>query len=317
MNNPKVSVIIPCYNAGKTIAASLQSLVNQTYKDFEVIVANDGSTDDSAKVVNNFQSKLDIHFIEQPNSGVSTARNNALANARGEYITFLDADDLYDPYFLQDGIDKLEKYDVDVSICQYNFVNNLNDAEGSFSDTCDRLDSAGLIELYYHHRIQKVNFWGGVFRKSIIKQYGILFPTDIKYGEDSLFVCQYFLHCQRGGIYIQYPHYRYYINPGSATNKVTYQVVQNIEASRRIDHLLQADGMGIFTARAIWSAAKSFSDNDDFFERLSKEYDIRQAMKIMKKQGDENTIKLSATLYLINPKLFRFVISKYQANKGY
>ena len=118
VDNPKISVIIPCYNAGKTISASLRSLVNQVYKDFEVIIVNDGSTDNSADVISSFSRthNLNVVYVEQPNSGVSTARNNALKKARGEYITFLDADDLYDPYFLQDGIDKLEKNGVKIPV---------------------------------------------------------------------------------------------------------------------------------------------------------------------------------------------------------
>ena len=318
VDNPKISVIIPCYNAGKTISASLRSLVNQVYKDFEVIIVNDGSTDNSADVISSFSRthNLNVVYVEQPNSGVSTARNTALKKARGEYITFLDADDLYDPYFLQDGIAKLEKNGVDISICQYKFVTELNEAEGTISDNYSRLDTHGLIELYYHHRIQKVNFGGGVFKNFIIRKFELTFPTDIKYGEDSLFLCQYLIHCENGGIYIQYPHYRYYMNPSSATNKVTYQVVQNIEASRRIDTLLRTDGMGLFTARAIWAATKGFSDNDEFFKRLTEEYDVKQAMRIMSKKGDERSIRISSLLYQINPKLFRFAIKQYQANKG-
>ena len=99
------SIIIPLYNKAPYIAKALQSVVNQTYKEFELIVINDGSTDNSfevAKAVLSQTANLDYQLVDQPNTGVSTVRNNGVKIAKYDYITFLDADDWWAPTFLEE-----------------------------------------------------------------------------------------------------------------------------------------------------------------------------------------------------------------------
>ena len=93
--NPKVTVVIPAYNAANYIATSISSVLNQTFTDWELIVVNDGSKDNTAELVKGFLSDTRIKLIEQPNSGVSAARNTGIKAATGIYISLLDADDSY------------------------------------------------------------------------------------------------------------------------------------------------------------------------------------------------------------------------------
>jgi glycosyltransferase involved in cell wall biosynthesis len=93
-NTPLVSIIMPTYNAEKFISKSIQSVLNQTYQNWELIVVNDGSKDNTSKVVESFDDKR-ILLIKQKNSGVSKARNIGIKNAKGAYIAFLDSDDLW------------------------------------------------------------------------------------------------------------------------------------------------------------------------------------------------------------------------------
>ena len=95
----KFSVILPLYNKEKEIANTLKSVLNQTYKADEIIVVDDGSTDNSKEVVKKFK---DVKLIEQKNCGVSCARNRGIKEARNEYICFLDADDLWEEDFLEE-----------------------------------------------------------------------------------------------------------------------------------------------------------------------------------------------------------------------
>lgn len=98
----KISVIVPCYNQEKYIKECLDSLVSQTFKDYEVIVIDDGSTDDSAEIVNEYvKHNKNIRLIRQANQGVVVARNNAIKQAQGTYIYPLDADDVISPFFLE------------------------------------------------------------------------------------------------------------------------------------------------------------------------------------------------------------------------
>ena len=96
---PHVTVAIPAFNAGRTIGAALQSVFAQTYRDYEVIVVDDGSTDDTAAQVAEWGDRL--AYVSQPNRGPAGARNEALARARGTFIAFLDADDVWLPRKLE------------------------------------------------------------------------------------------------------------------------------------------------------------------------------------------------------------------------
>ncbi|MDD2650679.1 MAG: glycosyltransferase family 2 protein [Candidatus Cloacimonadales bacterium] len=97
-----ISVIIPAYNAEKLLADSLNSVVNQTYKNFEVIIVNDGSVDKTADICDSFASKdTRIKYTYQDNAGVSMARNKGMEMSSGKYICFLDADDYYSPTYLE------------------------------------------------------------------------------------------------------------------------------------------------------------------------------------------------------------------------
>lgn len=96
-----ISIVIPLYNKQKYIARTIQSVLNQTYTFFELIIVNDGSTDDSVKVVNSFHDSR-IRLIQQENGGVSKARNNGVLNAQGDWVAFLDADDEYEISFIEE-----------------------------------------------------------------------------------------------------------------------------------------------------------------------------------------------------------------------
>lgn len=107
MANIKVSVIIPAYNAEKYIEKSINSILNQTYKSFEIIIVDDGSTDRTIQLLQKFSK--DITLIKQKNAGASAARNTAIKAAQGQYISFLDADDIWHPLKLEIQCREMEK----------------------------------------------------------------------------------------------------------------------------------------------------------------------------------------------------------------
>ena len=115
--NPEISVIIPIYNGEKYLKECLDSVINQTFKDIEIICVNDGSTDDTSKILN-FYSKKDnrIIIINQPNSGAGAARNNALKIATGKYLSILDADDIFETNMLEIAYHKAEKFKADITV---------------------------------------------------------------------------------------------------------------------------------------------------------------------------------------------------------
>lgn len=123
----KFSVIIPLYNKAPYIRKALESVFAQTYTDYELIIVDDGSTDDSAKVAEEFinsslpfREGLGIGFFRQPNAGVSAARNNGVAQAQGEYLAFLDADDWWEPTYLERMVQLITDYpDAGLYACNY------------------------------------------------------------------------------------------------------------------------------------------------------------------------------------------------------
>ncbi len=107
MNEPIISVVIPCYNAEKYIKETIESVLNQDNENFELIIVDDGSQDDSEKIIKSFKDKR-IRYIYQKNAGVSAARNKGITNAFGRYIAFLDSDDLFLEANLRKKIEILE-----------------------------------------------------------------------------------------------------------------------------------------------------------------------------------------------------------------
>ena len=114
----KISVIIPVYNCEKFIEKCLQSLVNQTLTDIEIILVNDGSTDNSQKIIEKF-SDTRIKLINKKNGGQSSARNVGLDVANGEYIGFIDSDDWVDSDFFEKLYNTAKKYNADISISNF------------------------------------------------------------------------------------------------------------------------------------------------------------------------------------------------------
>ena len=127
---PRVSVIIPAYNAAATIAGTVDSVIAQTFQDFEIICVDDGSTDGTLAIVREYGDR--VRLIEQANSGPAAARNNGARNSSGEYLAFLDADDVWTPQFLERCVAALEA-DAALSLVYCNCA--LADSEGVALDT--------------------------------------------------------------------------------------------------------------------------------------------------------------------------------------
>ena len=141
-----ISVIIPVYNSEKYLKAAIQSVIEQDYRDIEMILVNDGSTDDSLSICKQLQSNDSrIHIINQENSGVSAARNNGIRHAHGEYLIFIDADDLMDKDMLSVLYEKAIETDADIVSCGAAIVK-----DGMKGTTDRRVLKRALAELKLH-----------------------------------------------------------------------------------------------------------------------------------------------------------------------
>ena len=139
----KVSVIIPVYNVKRYLERCLNSVINQTEKDFEIILIDDGSTDSSGKICDEFADTHSfVRVLHQPHQGVSSARNNALNNANGEWIAFCDGDDWYEPTFLKKMLAEAQALEADYVICNYKITSDghpdvISDSLSGLYSGCD------------------------------------------------------------------------------------------------------------------------------------------------------------------------------------
>ena len=175
-----VSIIVPVYNAQNSLDRCLMSIIRQSYQQWELILVDDGSLDDSLKICKRYSDKDSrIRIIHTENCGVSSARNTGMENAHGEYITFVDADDRIHPDFLSECLSNKE----DLIVTNYikpSKIDSLHYKE----------DHPELI--FQQRGVRTV--WGKVFVRKIIEEHHIRFDTNIRYGEDTIFVLQYCLH---------------------------------------------------------------------------------------------------------------------------
>ena len=130
--NPHISVIMPCYNMEKFIASSIQSVCNQTYTDWELLIVDDASTDKTAEIVQRFQeADSRIHFAAKSmHTGIATTRNQAIGMAKGQYLAFLDADDVWHPDKLEKQFDFMKTRNIGFSYSAYNWIDEAGNELG-------------------------------------------------------------------------------------------------------------------------------------------------------------------------------------------
>ena len=119
----KVSVIVPVYNTEKYLRKCLDSLVNQDFSDYEIVIVNDGSTDSSESIINEYVSKYDfIKSFAKANGGLSSARNYGIDKASGNYLAFVDSDDYVESNYLKELYESITKDKSDIAVCEFSYV---------------------------------------------------------------------------------------------------------------------------------------------------------------------------------------------------
>ena len=220
----KISIIIPVYNAEKYLSACLDSVLQQTLQEIEIICVNDGSKDNSLAILQQYQS-IDsrIVLINQHNQGVSVARNKGLEIARGEFVGFVDADDTINPDMYQTLYLAAKEFDVDVVISHFFKEQDGHVIKSSlpFSEN-KKLDKDYISQNIIPYMISQDglnNVWNKLYRKILIDTYKIVFPKGVALGEDGLFNFQMF-SAASSVIHIPYAGYLYKEVAGSATRNL-------------------------------------------------------------------------------------------------
>ncbi|MDU4937966.1 MAG: glycosyltransferase family 2 protein [Clostridium sp.] len=190
----KISIIIPVYNSEKTLSRCIESIVNQTYKNIEVIIVNDGSTDNSENIILNYIKKNNcIKYIKKNNGGVSSSRNMGLECCEGEYVQFVDADDYLERNMCEHMIESVLRNSCDLVICGYNCVSK-NIVDCKLQNRVLDFEELQTIfsELYVGGFLNAP--WNKLYKRSLIRD---MFNKEISLGEDLIFNLNYLRRVKR------------------------------------------------------------------------------------------------------------------------
>ncbi|MFF2588514.1 glycosyltransferase family 2 protein [Peribacillus butanolivorans] len=233
-----VSIIVPIYNVDKYLNECIESILNQTYKNIELILVNDGSTDSSLEICNVYKEKDSrVEIINKTNSGVSDTRNQGVKKALGKYLCFVDADDTLDHKFVEIMANEILNTDADVVFCSYMY-----NYEGKLIPKKPRLKTGIYsIEEIKHKLIDDGTMsgilfgsvWCAIYKKSIIEQNNIKFYKEIKNNEDGIFNIEYCLYSKKMGVLSDLYLYMYRQIEGSAS-KVNSLENKTEHASKKI-----------------------------------------------------------------------------------
>lgn len=231
---PLISIIIPAYNIADYIGICLDSLLKQTYKNLEIIVVDDGSSDNTGKIVDEYTVKYqNIKVIHKKNAGVSAARNSGIDIASGDYIGFVDGDDTVDEEMFEILVDNAIKYDADISHCGYKMVfPSRVDYYYNTEILVEQDKKLGLVDLITGKRIEP-GLCNKLYKKELFK--GIRINEDIKINEDLLL--NYYLFKQSSkSIFYDICLYNYNVRKNSAsTSKVNInKIIDPIKVRKKI-----------------------------------------------------------------------------------
>jgi len=185
----KVSVIVPCYNSEEYLDIAIKSLVKQTYRNIEIILLNDGSTDKTLDIMKSYDDER-IVIIDKKNTGIGDTRNTGIRKSSGDYIMFLDSDDYYEEDTIENMVKVLEENDADMVVSNYYLNTQSKQLEIKFNDF-------GVATLKEKPEILTgINYapWNKIYKREVVSKAE--FPTNIKY-EDVPFVVKCLLNSNR------------------------------------------------------------------------------------------------------------------------
>lgn len=194
MDSPRVSVVIPCYNAEKYLRQCLDSVVNQTLREIEIICVDDGSSDATMKILREFQAKDSrVKVLSQENAGAGAARNNGLRQAAGEYLSFLDADDFFEPTMLEEAAAAADQYQADYVVFNSNRYHMDTEAFAEVPWVIRKEDIPPYMPFSYRQLTGNVFLsfvgwaWDKLYRRSFVLDHDLWFQEQ-RTTNDALFV---------------------------------------------------------------------------------------------------------------------------------
>ena len=216
----KISVVVPVYNSEKYINDFFCSIINQTYKNFELFFVNDGSTDNSLNLLKDFRDKnkdMDVKVISQANFGLSVARNKGILLSSSDFIIFPDPDDWLEPKYLELLLESHHKYNSDLEICNFNEYDGKKIiSRGNPKNTV--LSQATAMENMLDNSSFRHYVTNKLFHMDIIRKYKLKFYPELLSLQDMIFCYEYLYFCQKIS-YVGKPLYNYRLYSGVSNEK--------------------------------------------------------------------------------------------------
>ena len=324
MKNEKVSVIVPVYNVEKYLEKCLNSIVNQTYKNIEIILVNDGSTDNSLEIMKKFKQKDDrIILLEKENGGLSDARNYGLKKASGSYISFVDSDDFINEKMLEILVNNLIQYKADISMCQFKmFFYDTNKISYTTENNiiCYNKKEA-LKKLLNSDETIGNHAWNKLYKKELFD--GVEYPKGKNF--EDIGTTYKLFDKSKVIVYTDFMGYYYYQRENSITGNLnlkslkdgldlekerySYLIKKYPELKRellrnRADYsLMYIVGLAKINEKNVFKEKETYEEY-----KILKSYIKQNGMKDIF-EDNSNTYKIFAILLMFNKKIFFYITS--------
>lgn len=224
-----VSVIVPIYNVEKYVEVSLKSICNQKFLNYEIIIVNDGTLDKSMDIVESVlkESTVSYTIINQKNSGLPAARNAGLLKASGEFVCFIDSDDVLDENFIASQFKVLKENKLMACFCDFEFTNEENRiGTHKINNNQSILEREELLVGFMKRRL-KIHCCSLLLNRKYLIDNNILFNESLRFGEDVEFMWRLFPSIEKIG-YIKAPYYKYLLRENSLMSNQNIERIINL-----------------------------------------------------------------------------------------
>lgn len=316
-----ISIIVPVFNVEHYLKRCINSILNQTYKNFELILVDDGSTDNSGKICDDFANQNEnIKVIHKKNGGLSSARNAGTENSQGEYITFIDSDDFISNTYLETLYNLIIKYNAEISCCNFQFFYNESEIKyNNDSGLEECFDSQKALENMLYGKIHGSSACAMLLKRNIVESYKFPFG---KYHEDDFVTFLYYASATKVAITSKEMYY-YYQRTGSIMHRPFGQsALDELEAAdfivkncKNMNKNIQKASLAkqFFNYRDVLFTYKDLKNNS--FKTYKKIISTIKPLKysIIKDKNVSKRIKLTALcLILFGIKISIFIHDKFK-----
>lgn len=311
----KVSIIMPVYNAEKYIEETLKSVINQSMKDFEIILINDGSKDSSVKVINSIlkNSNIDYRIINQQNLGVAAARNAGISLSNGKYLCFIDSDDIIEPNHIENLYNAISENFLKLGFTEFELT-TIHNRYGKKTIIHEYIieDSATLQNNFLNRKV-KITCTSLLIQKKFILDNGLLFNEELKFAEDAEYLWRLFTSIESAA-WIKAKTYKYLTHENSLmTEQSINRILLFLDSFLLTVQKLKFRGninKDIVYSRVTFGILHSCAKYSSYtlFKSLLNGFDYKVILKKVNKIDDKRII-LFKDILLISPRVF-WIISK-------